>query len=89
MPKTPLDRVWHFLHTWSSGDVVHVVERVPLNYADLAEIAAEAARVRQLRKTAESEPLGVDISDYGDDWCAGFLRGQANALDQVIHGQEG
>jgi len=29
---------------------------------------------------AEKEPLGVDVSDYSDEWCAGFLEGQAHAL---------
>lgn len=39
--------------------------------------------ILSLRELAEKEPLGVDISDFGDEWCAGFLRGQVNALDEV------
>lgn len=23
----------------------------------------------------------MDISDYGDEWCMGYLRGQENALE--------
>ncbi len=37
----------------------------------------------QLRDKAIKEPLGSDISDYSDEWQAGFLAGQANALDEV------
>lgn len=33
---------------------------------------------------ASREPLGVDISDYSDDWSEGFLAGQVNALDFLI-----
>jgi hypothetical protein len=36
-----------------------------------------------LRELAAKEPLDVDISDFGDEWCIGFLRGQVNALDMV------
>lgn len=36
-----------------------------------------------LRTEAIRKPLGTDISDYGDEWCAGFLAGQVNALDEL------
>lgn len=36
-----------------------------------------------LRERAEREPLGVDISDYSDEFCAGFLAGQVNTLDAL------
>jgi hypothetical protein len=36
-----------------------------------------------LRERAGREPLNVDISDYSDEWCAGFLAGQVNALDAL------
>jgi len=36
-----------------------------------------------LRERAVKEPLGVDISDYSDEYCAGFLAGQVNALDEA------
>lgn len=32
------------------------------------------------REKVEREPIETDISDYGDEWCAGFLAGQANLL---------
>lgn len=38
---------------------------------------------KPLREQAEKEPLGVDISDFSDEYCAGFLAGQVNALDTV------
>lgn len=34
-----------------------------------------------LRSRADKEPLDVDVSDYGDEWVAGFLKGQSHALD--------
>lgn len=34
-----------------------------------------------LREQAKREPLETDISDFGDEWCAGFLAGQVNAID--------
>ena len=33
---------------------------------------------------AAKQPLDVDISDYGDEYVAGFLRGQVNALQYAI-----
>jgi len=53
--------------------------------ADAAE--AENARLKenltdQLARS-ETEPLNVDISDYGDEWCDGFLAGQRNALEEL------
>lgn len=42
----------------------------------------------QLAERAQREPLGVDISDYGDEWCAGFLAGQINALLYVANACE-
>jgi hypothetical protein len=41
---------------------------------------AEEAALRR----AAVEPLDVDISDYSDEWCAGFLRGQVNALGWLL-----
>lgn len=36
----------------------------------------------ELLTRAAREPLGVDISDYSDEFCAGFLAGQVNALEE-------
>lgn len=36
-----------------------------------------------LRSRAAREPLGVDISGYSDEYCAGFLAGQVNALEEL------
>lgn len=41
-------------------------------------------RLHQLRELATREPIHVDISDYSDEFCLGFLAGQANALDAVL-----
>jgi len=38
-----------------------------------------------LRDRAIKEPLGVDISDHSDEWCAGFLAGQVNACHYIEH----
>lgn len=34
-----------------------------------------------IRERAARESLGVDISDYSDEFCAGFLAGQVNVFD--------
>jgi hypothetical protein len=39
--------------------------------------------ISQLRARAAKEPVGVDISDYGDEWCDGFLRGQVSILEEI------
>lgn len=36
-----------------------------------------------LHVRASEEPLEIDISDYSDEWCLGFLHGQVNALATV------
>lgn len=40
-----------------------------------------ADQLEALIQRARREPLEVDVSDYSDEWVAGFLRGQANALE--------
>lgn len=49
-----------------------------------AIVAPDAARLAEaldaLHKQAKKEPLGVDISDYSDEFCIGYLAGQENAL---------
>ena len=42
----------------------------------------------RLRALAAKEPLGVDISDYSDEWCAGFLAGQVNGIDTTADALE-
>lgn len=42
-----------------------------------------AAAIEELIERARTEPLEVDVSDYGDEWVDGFLRGQVNALQEV------
>lgn len=39
--------------------------------------------IAEARERAPKEPLGVDISDYSDEFCAGFLAGQDNAFDFI------
>ena len=46
----------------------------------MSERAEIVAASRAFLALALKEPLGVDISDYGDGWFAGFLKGQENAL---------
>jgi len=43
----------------------------------------------ELRSKAETEPLEIDISDFSDEFCAGYLKGQANALDLALSALEG
>jgi hypothetical protein len=43
----------------------------------LAELLIRAAR----------EPIGVDISDYSDEFCAGFLAGQTHILEEIEAGR--
>lgn len=40
-----------------------------------------------LRLRAEEEPLNVDISSYSDEFCAGFLAGQVNVLEEIEAGR--
>ena len=47
----------------------------------LTECEQTVETLRDLRERAAKEPLNVDISDYSDEFCAGFLAGQENALD--------
>ena len=37
----------------------------------------------ELLHRAETEPINCDVSDYGDEWCAGFLAGQRSVLEEV------
>ena len=41
----------------------------------------------ELLHVAETEPLNVDISDFSDDFVAGFLAGQRNALEEAAAGR--
>lgn len=36
---------------------------------------------------ADREPINLDISNYSDDWCAGFLAGQVSILEEVQAGR--
>ena len=40
--------------------------------------------LRALRDRAPREPIDVDIADYSDVYCLGFLAGQTNALDAAL-----
>ena len=37
----------------------------------------------ELLKRAAKVPLDVDLSDMSDEWVAGFLEGQVNALEYL------
>jgi hypothetical protein len=52
--------------------------------AALERAGREREKVRTLYDRAGQEPLGANISDYSDEYCAGFLDGQANALDFLL-----
>ena len=41
-------------------------------------------QVRKVRRDADRVPLGVDISDYSDEFCEGFIAGQGSALDFIL-----
>lgn len=36
---------------------------------------------------AETEPIGVDLSDYSDEFCEGFLAGQRSVLEEIAAGR--
>lgn len=40
-----------------------------------------------LRLRAETEPIGLDISDCSDEWCDGFLAGQVSILEEIEWGR--
>lgn len=41
------------------------------------------SRPDDLLERAAKEPIGVDISDYSDEFCEGFLRGQRSILEEI------
>lgn len=41
----------------------------------------------KLINRAQSEPIGVDISDFSDEWCLGFRAGQVNVLEEIAAGR--
>jgi len=41
------------------------------------------AELEVLAQRAAREPIGCDVSDYGDEWVEGFLAGQLNALEAL------
>lgn len=44
------------------------------------ELYMERGRVVvKIAQLEQPEPLEVDISDYSDEWCAGFIAGQQHA----------
>lgn len=44
---------------------------------------AQPFRWDELLHRAETEPINCDVSDYSDEWCAGFLAGQRSVLEEV------
>lgn len=65
--------------TWQRMRNRHVAE---------AEARAESLerRAEQLHDRASREPLDLDISDFSDEYCAGFLAGQEHALGELLMG---
>lgn len=47
------------------------------------EVMISETTFLRMYERADREPIGVDISDYGDEFCEGFLRGQANVLEEI------
>ena len=41
------------------------------------------AELEVLCRRAVKDPIGCDISNYSDEWCAGFLQGQVNVLQAL------
>ena len=39
--------------------------------------------IAEARQLAAREPLDIDISDYGNEFCAGYLKGQVNAINYI------
>lgn len=37
---------------------------------------------------ARREPIGVDVSDWSDEWVQGFLAGQASILEEIVREPE-
>jgi hypothetical protein len=44
---------------------------------------AEVERLREALRRDPHDPWDRDISDFSDEWCAGFLAGQENAQDVI------
>lgn len=36
---------------------------------------------------AETTPIGIDISDYSEEWADGFLAGQRSILEEIQAGR--
>lgn len=49
----------------------------------LAGIELALQSIHAFYRRARREPIGVDISDFGDEFCEGFLRGQVNVLEEL------
>lgn len=49
-----------------------------------AQLAQARDALEELRARGHREPLGVDISDFSDEFCYGFLAGQSNALGEAL-----
>jgi hypothetical protein len=45
---------------------------------------ATAAELEALALRGAREPIGCDVSGYSDEFAAGFLAGQANALEALL-----
>lgn len=41
----------------------------------------QSSLIAALRERAATEPIGCDLSDWSDEFVAGFLAGQANLVD--------
>ena len=66
-----------------------IAERSPAWHTNEARKRAEAAEAQrdELVEALErdpTQPWDVDISDYGDEWVAGFLAGQENAASAAL-----
>lgn len=57
--------------------------RGPGSESDQSRSAGAEPWFAALRERAAKEPLSVDIADFSDEFCAGFLAGQVNGLDAV------
>lgn len=75
-------------HCWTREELIEQFEQqaAVLRERDAQLQAAERreAALKRLRERAKKEPLNVDISDFSDEWCAGFLAGQEHALDVAL-----
>src|SRR4051812_39371844 len=58
--------------------------RSPAAIDDGGTVIAQGSSLLEFLHRLETEPQGVDISDYSDEFCEGFLAGQRHIVEEIV-----